>query len=276
MMNLKKWYWLYPSLVGILITFWGEADSPNQLIHQSYFLTNLGYNILASYIYLGFIWSITYYWFHFQLNKKHPRFFLFLFTISCCGVLIWTLAFLYLEVYWNDPLSNYPELFHTDMPIYLFLAVIFQLYLVQPKSQEDQANAIPEKAPEDLNPYIIAKNRKQTTAIQPTTIAACYLKNGIVYLLDFQGQHKIVDLSLNQLKEKLPASHFFQANRQLIINSKAITGYEELPTRKLKLHLQADITIKTTVSKAKASRFKRWWLEKNMSASASASARFGV
>lgn len=278
MMSQKKWIWFCPILIGILITFWGEVESPMELIAKDYFIPNLIFNSTATYFYLGLVWGLTSIWHSYHLNTLLPQFLLFLFTTCCSCLCILGLSYFYLDFIWGDQLSNYPELFHTDIPVYLLLTLLFQLYLINNFSVKVNTYPVPEKAPEDTNPFIIAKNRNQTMAFKPADIALCYLKNGIVYLVDFHGQRKIVDVSLNQLSKKLPSAIFFQANRQLIIHAKTILGYEELPTRKLVLNLNLAFEGKISVSKAKAAIFKRWWLAQTqnrpMSASSSSSARF--
>lgn len=69
----------------------------------------------------------------------------------------------------------------------------------------------------------------------------------------FEVKEKLDDLMLS-----LPASDFFRANRQVIINRSSILDIEPLSTRKLSVTLSAGNSESIIVSKEKAAEFLKW------------------
>jgi len=93
--------------------------------------------------------------------------------------------------------------------------------------------------------------------IQIADIALLYLQNDITRLTTFNKQQYILDKTLEEV-EKNTQSDFYRANRQFLINRKAIKDVSQYFGRKLIINLTIPFDEKITVSKAKANHFLQW------------------
>jgi len=138
-------------------------------------------------------------------------------------------------------------------------------YLLKPISAERLAQAItklttspeqltPEqKAPLDMNSQIFVKDADNCFLITIEKIR--YIESCKNYVrLFFDNNSAFVKKSLNQIEERLPNRFFFRANRQYIVNLRAITAIEEA------IHEGYDITMsdghKIEVSRRQAADLK--------------------
>ena len=72
------------------------------------------------------------------------------------------------------------------------------------------------------------------------------------------GKHYILNHTLDALEGMLNPSTFYKANRQFIINRKAIVNIEHYFTRRLVVKLSQPTPENIIVSKVKASDFLKW------------------
>lgn len=99
----------------------------------------------------------------------------------------------------------------------------------------------------------------QTIKTIPSEKVAYFLaEEGVVLLITFEGKRFVVNYTLDQLEDLLDPETFFRANRQLIINIRAVK--EVSPYFKGRLHLTLDpsLTGDHIISSNKASVFKEW------------------
>lgn len=83
-------------------------------------------------------------------------------------------------------------------------------------------------------------------------------ENGIVTAWLNNGKHYILNHTLDALEGMLNPSTFYKANRQFIINRKAIVNIEHYFTRRLVVKLSQPTPENIIVSKVKASDFLKW------------------
>ncbi|MBW6477826.1 MAG: LytTR family DNA-binding domain-containing protein [Bacteroidales bacterium] len=89
-------------------------------------------------------------------------------------------------------------------------------------------------------------------------IAYFYNENRITTAFTFGRQTHMVDFSLDGLEEQLDPENFHRANRQLIVNIKAVDKIENYFGGKLKLRLNPPLDGDLTVSRLKAMSFRQW------------------
>jgi DNA-binding LytR/AlgR family response regulator len=103
--------------------------------------------------------------------------------------------------------------------------------------------------------------RYQDRLLPVTTdeVMACYIDNGIVYLLLPGGKQYPVDMNLDDLQQQLDPRQFFRANRQFIISRKAILDMALHFNGRLLLNLKVNAPEAIFISKERVSSFKRWF-----------------
>lgn len=99
----------------------------------------------------------------------------------------------------------------------------------------------------------------QSIRVIPSEEAAYFLaEDGIVLLVNFDGKRFAVNNSLDQLDEQLDEHSFFRANRQLIINIKAVEKAESYFKGRLLLRTQPETPGDQVISSNKAAAFRQW------------------
>jgi len=88
-------------------------------------------------------------------------------------------------------------------------------------------------------------------------VAMFYLENLITHILTFSGQTLYHTKNLDEL-ERLSGSTFFRANRQFLVNRKAIIDVSSFFSRKLSINFNVPFNERVIVSKAKAPQFLNW------------------
>lgn len=88
-------------------------------------------------------------------------------------------------------------------------------------------------------------------------IALFYLDHEMVYLTTFDQVKHYPGKTLDEL-EKIVGDHFFRANRQCLINRKAIENVSSLLSRKLSVSVSVPVKDSITVSREKSSVFLKW------------------
>jgi len=103
--------------------------------------------------------------------------------------------------------------------------------------------------------------RYQDRLLPVTTdeVMACYIDNGIVYLLLSGGKKYPVDMNLDDLQHQLDPGQFFRANRQFIVSRKSIHDMALHFNGRLRLNLKINTPEAIFISKERVSAFKRWF-----------------
>ncbi|MCB0644384.1 MAG: LytTR family transcriptional regulator [Phaeodactylibacter sp.] len=166
----------------------------------------------------------------------------------------------YLYIYaWNDG-ATWESQYTTDLPFAVLITILLNLiyigFYLQYSSRSKPAVPPEGEAPTTLE--VSLGNKKLLLRRQDIALFAHQDKLTQVYTFD--GKRYLSGLSLKQVGEQLGPPHFFQANRQVILNRKAVQGFQKLPSRKLEIILQPDglFAAPIQVSKEKATRFQEW------------------
>lgn len=93
--------------------------------------------------------------------------------------------------------------------------------------------------------------------IEIEKIAILCIDNAIVYAFSFEGQKLSTNYKLDDLEQKL-SPQFFRANRQFLINRKAVKEASQSFHRKLEVHFHVPFSETVFVGKEKVSVFLDW------------------
>lgn len=91
-------------------------------------------------------------------------------------------------------------------------------------------------------------------------IAIFYLKGKLLMLRTFSGEVFHINRKLDELEDS-SGNDFFRANRQILINRKAIRDVSQHQKRKMKINLNIENTVEIIVSKEKSKELIAWLLE---------------
>jgi len=89
-------------------------------------------------------------------------------------------------------------------------------------------------------------------------VAYFYTENRITTAVTFDKKTHIVDFALDTLEEQLDPEVFYRANRQLVVNVKAVKRIDNHFGGKLKLQLNPQFEGDLLVSRLKAMSFRLW------------------
>lgn len=100
--------------------------------------------------------------------------------------------------------------------------------------------------------------RHKMMMIDVTEVAYLYVKERGIFLKKKDGQEYVVDFFLDDLEKQLDPSKFYRANRQFLVARAAISEIEPYFNGRLVLSIKPEIDTLVTISKSKASDFKKW------------------
>ncbi|NJO88617.1 MAG: response regulator transcription factor [Chloroflexia bacterium] len=92
-------------------------------------------------------------------------------------------------------------------------------------------------------------------------IAYINTDNGVSQAIMFSGKSHILNHSLEKMEEELDPKMFYRANRKTILNIEAVNKIENFFGGKLTVKLVSPFKETITISRLKASAFKKWFDE---------------
>ncbi|MEM7109250.1 MAG: LytTR family DNA-binding domain-containing protein [Bacteroidota bacterium] len=104
----------------------------------------------------------------------------------------------------------------------------------------------------------LVKKGDELHAVETSDISHFQTRNGVVHLVAKTGKDHIMDFTLDELMLQIDTEQFYRANRQYIVNFKAIKKVHKFHKGKLLIELFLDSAGSITVSAEKASDFKAW------------------
>lgn len=104
---------------------------------------------------------------------------------------------------------------------------------------------------------IIVYQGDKILPIETNQIALFYLEDGYVFALTFEAKKYILTQNLEEL-ENLNGNDFFRANRQYLVNRKAIKDASRYLNRKILINLVIDYPEQILVGKLKVASFLQW------------------
>ncbi len=119
-------------------------------------------------------------------------------------------------------------------------------------------NSVPEKSHSEKKSRFMVKSGQSIKTIPSEKVAYFLAEEGVVLLVTFEGKRFVVNYTLDQLEDLLDPEIFFRANRQLIINIRAVKEVSPYFKGRLHLTLQPSLAGDHIISSNKASVFKEW------------------
>ena len=100
--------------------------------------------------------------------------------------------------------------------------------------------------------------RHKMMMIDVDDVAYVYVKERGTFLRKKDGKEYLIDFYLDDLETQLDPSKFYRANRQFLVARSSILEIEPYFNGRLILIVKPEMDTAITVSKVKASEFKRW------------------
>jgi two-component system LytT family response regulator len=100
--------------------------------------------------------------------------------------------------------------------------------------------------------------REKLLPLEAAQIAWCYTNNEVVQACTLDNKQYTIDFTLEQLQQQLDPQAFFRANRQFIIQRRAIQEVHFFFNSRLLLKVLPDTPEKILISKARVPAFKAW------------------
>lgn len=107
------------------------------------------------------------------------------------------------------------------------------------------------------NNSILVYQKDKIIPINGSEIALFYTENELVKVICFDGKLFTSNSTLEELERKM-GNDFFRANRQHIVNRKAIVDVSQYFARKLLINFKVKYNEKVLVSKEKSAQFLNW------------------
>jgi len=104
---------------------------------------------------------------------------------------------------------------------------------------------------------VLVYHKDKILPIKLQDIALFYLEHEITYIITFRQKTFTISKSLEELEE-IAGNSFYRANRQYLINRKAIKEASQYFARKLSIALSIPFSETITVSKVKVPDFLNW------------------
>ncbi len=272
----------YP-LLGFILRHFGEYESIGSLMKQPLYYGDLVWNTLI----VALSWEANrrliryldtqYSW----VTQRFQRF-----IIQAFGSLLITVPLVASMIYiWNELIISRPNNFNTgyllvyDFPLTIvFTVLVHMVYTGMNFHQyythtiEDLHNRVREletsvagvKSAADLikpsgyRDLLIVNYGSSSVPVHTNDIAFIYKQNEISFIKTFDGKEYTSSSSLETLEDLLDPVTFFRLNRQMIGHIKAIKLFKSDSSGKLILTLEPSAADEVTVSKKKASEFKKW------------------
>jgi DNA-binding LytR/AlgR family response regulator len=130
--------------------------------------------------------------------------------------------------------------------------------LVQKEQKAQLARVDPDQEKQVPKKRIVAYHKDKLVSIDTDTLAFAFLENGITYIQTFSEEHYPVNDSLDELMKQLDNDDFYRANRQFVVNLKAISTIYIYGKNQLKLITSPKSPTEVIISKNKVAAFKQW------------------
>ncbi|MGD9557305.1 MAG: LytR/AlgR family response regulator transcription factor, partial [Mangrovibacterium sp.] len=135
--------------------------------------------------------------------------------------------------------ASFKDSFTRDAPSYKAI-----LELLNDKRTQKQAS-------------ILVYRKDHIIPVKTDDIALFFMQEEVIRLLTFNQQNFSVNKTLEEL-EKITGDDFYRANRQFLINKKAIKNISQYFARKLSVNLTVPFQEKIIVSKERSKDFLSW------------------
>lgn len=175
-------------------------------------------------------------------------------TLSILGISFFLIRMIYkkYENQKNDEIKTLND------EVNALTAINTQLHLIHEKHREITHNVVDDESTENSKKRIITYHKDELISLETSEIAYFFLENNIVYIKTCSGNQYSINSSLDELIKTLDPQLFYRANRQCIINVKAINNILVFGKNQLKLVVKPESDEVILISKNKVAEFKKW------------------
>jgi two-component system, LytTR family, response regulator LytT len=137
--------------------------------------------------------------------------------------------------------------------------------LIQPRagateSMQQMLQMIAEKTSEKPKSSLLVHHKDKIIPVRIDDIALFYIQHDTCRIISFEGKHFSISESLEKV-EKIAGTNFFRANRQYLVNRKAISEVIQGFSRTHTLQLKVDFNEQIIISKEKSPVLFKWLAE---------------
>ncbi len=125
------------------------------------------------------------------------------------------------------------------------------------KIGNDQKSRVESPNPSYKSNFLVAQKDK-LVPIAVSDSACFFIEDEVLFLQTADHGRFVLQRSLDELERVLDPNLFFRANRQYIINKKAVLEIQHYFARKLLVKLKTPVKIPIVISKARAREFLYW------------------
>lgn len=104
----------------------------------------------------------------------------------------------------------------------------------------------------------LVKQGQQLRVIATKDVKYFYSEDGYAHLMSKDGRKYIVEFTMDQLSQMLPADKFFRINRKFVVNIDSVVEINPYFNSRLTLKLEPQFTDHVIVSRERVSDFKQW------------------
>lgn len=112
--------------------------------------------------------------------------------------------------------------------------------------------------PASYKQSFLVHSRDKLIPVAVSQISWFYTANEIVYAATADNKQHIIDATMEQLQQQLDPASFFRANRQFIVQRKAITEVDFYFNGRLSVKTNPPAKEQMLISKARVPEFKQW------------------
>lgn len=105
---------------------------------------------------------------------------------------------------------------------------------------------------------LIVNSGMKNIPIETDKIAYFFKEDDYLYLITFDREKFVLNMTLDELGQKLNPEQFFRANRQMIVNRKSCKFFTLHEFGKIILSVEPALDTEITISQKKATEFKEW------------------
>ncbi len=175
-------------------------------------------------------------------------------TLSILGISFFVIRMLYKK--YEDQKNN--EIKNLNDELNTLATINTQLHVIHKKYSENNNISLNEESTDNLKRRIITYHKDELISLETSEIAYFFLENNIVYIKTCSESQYSVNSSLDELIKTLDPQMFYRANRQFIINVKAINNILVYGKNQLKLVVKPESNEIILISKNRVSEFKKW------------------
>ncbi len=142
--------------------------------------------------------------------------------------------------------------------VIMFLYLANSFYLVIHIDRQFSLATVKVEEIKHFHEKVLVYHKGSYVPINLMEIALIYQRGQINWLITFEEEEHILDLSLNEIQKILSAAHFFKINRNQIVHKEAIYNYNAGSYGKINIEMKIK-KMSATVSKDRAKDFRKWF-----------------